>query len=98
MNHPNSSSIRLIRDVDAYMVPSGDKIKLIEGNLVRITQALGGNYTVIVNGNMVQISAENADALGIELSEEIAATPTPTTFKSFASRTILSRTAFTYGQ
>ena len=74
MNHPNSSSIRLIRDVDAHMVPSGDKIKLIEGNLVRITQALGGNYTVVINGNMVQISAENADALGIEASEGIATT------------------------
>ena len=72
MNHSNSDSIRLIRDVNAYMVPSGDEVKLVKGNLVRITQALGGNYTVIVNGNMVQIRAENADALGIKIEEEIA--------------------------
>ena len=66
----NPESIRLLRDVDAYMVPSGDEVKLLAGNLVRITQALGGNYTVIMNGNMVQISAENADALGIEVKEQ----------------------------
>ena len=63
-------SIHLLRDVDAYMVPSGDEVKLLAGNIVRITQALGGNYTVLINGNMVQITAENADALGLEISEE----------------------------
>ena len=70
MNSTNPKSIRLLRDVDAYMVPSGDEVKLLAGNLVRITQALGGNYTVIMNGNMVQIKAENADALGIEVKEQ----------------------------
>lgn len=66
---PNEA-IRLLRDVDAYMVPSGDEVKLIAGNQVRITQALGGNYTVLVNGNMAQITAENADALGLEIEHE----------------------------
>ena len=75
MNSTNSESIRLLRDVDAYMVPSGDEVKLLAGNLVRITQALGGNYTVIMNGNMVQIRAENADALGIEIEKELEAKP-----------------------
>ena len=70
MNDIPKESIRLLRDVDAYMVPSGDEVKLLAGNLVRITQALGGNYTVIMNGNMVQITSENADALGIELNEK----------------------------
>ena len=49
MNNTSSESIRLLRDVDAYMVPSGDEVKLLAGNLVRITQALGGNYTVLIN-------------------------------------------------
>ena len=70
MNNIPKESIRLLRDVDAYMVPSGDEVKLLAGNLVRITQALGGNYTVIMNGNMVQITSENSDALGIELDEK----------------------------
>jgi len=68
---PNEN-IRLLRDVDAYLVPSGDKIKLLEGNLVRITQALGGNYTVLSNGNMAQISSENADALGLKIENDIS--------------------------
>ena len=70
MNIANSESIRLLRDVDAYMVPSGDEVRLLAGNLVKITQALGGNYTVIINGNMVQIRSENADALGVDVPEE----------------------------
>ena len=70
MNDIPKESIRLLRDVDAYMIPSGDEVKLLAGNLVRITQALGGNYTVIMNGNMVQITSENADALGIDLKEK----------------------------
>ncbi len=73
MNNTSSQSIRLLRDVDAYMVPSGDEVKLLAGNLVRITQALGGNYTVLINGNMVQIRSENADALGIEVPKESTA-------------------------
>ena len=70
MNIANSESIRLLRDVDAYMVPSGDEVRLLAGNLVKVTQALGGNYTVIINGNMVQIRSENADALGMDAPEE----------------------------
>ena len=68
MNEIPTESVRLLRDVDAYMVPSGDEVKLLAGNLVKFTQALGGNYTVIMNGNMVQIREENADALGMEIA------------------------------
>ena len=67
MNQVPNEAIRLLRDVDANMVPSGDEVKLVAGNMVRVTQALGGNYTILINGNMVQISAENADALGFEV-------------------------------
>lgn len=70
MNQVPNESIRLLRDVDANMVPSGDEVKLLAGNLVRVTQALGGNYTILINGNMVQISSENADALGFEIEKE----------------------------
>ena len=70
MNNIHKESIRLLRDVDAFVVPSGNEVKLLAGNLVQITQALGGNYTVLINGNMVQITSENADALGLEIQEE----------------------------
>ncbi len=69
MNMEHKEPIRLLRDVDAYVIPSGDEVKLLAGNLIRVTQSLGGNYTVIINGNMVQIRSENADALGFEITE-----------------------------
>ena len=69
MNTNEDNRIRLIRDVEANMVPSGDKVTLVAGNLVQITQSLGGNYTIVINGNMAQISAENVDALGIEIDK-----------------------------
>ena len=75
MNQNPSEPIRLLRDVDAYIVPSGDEVRLLAGNLVRITQALGGNYTVLINGNMVQITSKNADALGFESNTENIETP-----------------------
>ena len=67
----SKKSIRLLRDVEANMVPSGDKVTLAEGNLVQITQSLGGNHTVIINGNMAQISSDNADALGVKIEEDL---------------------------
>ena len=80
---PNEA-ITLTRDVDAYIVPSGDKVTLLSGNVVRITQALGGNYTILVNGNMVQITAENADALGFEVEKK----PEPKTDNDFTENLV----------
>ncbi len=65
----SNEPIRLTRDVNAYIVPTGDKVTLREGELVRITQALGGTYTVVLQGNMFQVSGRNGDALGFEVQE-----------------------------
>ena len=46
--------ITVNRDCDATLIPSGEKITLVEGTHVRITQALGGDYTLFVNGNLVK--------------------------------------------
>ena len=56
--------IKILRDCDATLIPSGDEIKLIKGTLVRITQALGGDFTLYVNGNLVKLSGKDADAIG----------------------------------
>ena len=80
---PNEA-ITLTRDVDAYIVPSGDKVTLLSGNVVRITQALGGNYTILANGNMVQITAENVDALGFEVEKK----PEPETDNDFTENLV----------
>ena len=61
-----SEIITVIRDCDATLIPAGEEIKLIKGTRVRITQALGGDYTLFVNGNLVKISGTDADAIGLE--------------------------------
>ena len=58
--------ITISRNCDATMIPAGEKIILIEGTHVRITQSLGGNFTVLVNGNLVKVSGSDADALGLK--------------------------------
>ena len=60
----SSELITVERDCEAILIPSGDPIKLIKGTHVRITQALGGDYTLFVNGNLVKIAGADADAIG----------------------------------
>ena len=67
---PTSELITIERDCEAILIPSGDPIKLIKGTHVRITQALGGDYTLFVNGNLVKISGVDADAIGKEPEKE----------------------------
>jgi len=62
--------ITVKRDCDGTLIPSGESITLIEGTHVRITQALGGDFTLFVNGNLVKISGEDADAIGFESKEK----------------------------
>ena len=65
-----NKTITVKRDCEAILIPSGDPIKLIEGTHVRITQALGGDYTLFVNGNLVKVSGNDADAIGKKAVEE----------------------------
>lgn len=59
-------SIVLTRDCEATQVPFGAVERLPAGARVRITQSLGGSYTVSTeHGNMVRIDAKDADALGL---------------------------------
>ena len=51
-----SELITMQRDCEAILIPSGDPIKLIKGTHVRITQSLGGDYTLFVNVNLVKVS------------------------------------------
>ena len=62
----NDELINLSRDVDASIVPVGDKVTLAKGVPAYITQSLGGSYTVVVNGNMYRIESQDSDSLGIE--------------------------------
>ncbi len=56
------------RDVEAVMVPAGVPVTLRAGKTGFITQALGGSFTVYVEGNLFRIAGKEADALGKEIS------------------------------
>src|SRR5882672_2552268 len=60
----SNEPVNLTRDVEAAVVPVGTKVTLQKGETAYITQSLGSNYTVIVNGNMFLVDGQNADALG----------------------------------
>ena len=61
-----SEPIRLERDCTAVMVPQGEVVTLPAGQVGYITQALGGSFTVYVDGNLFRIRGADADALGKE--------------------------------
>ena len=54
--------ITLRRDCAAVQVPSGDAITLPAGTQVRVTQHLGGSYTVLTHGYMARIADRDAEA------------------------------------
>ena len=56
----------LARDVSAIIIPVGEQVTLREGTTGFITQALGGSFTVYVEGNLFRVSGNDADALGKE--------------------------------
>ncbi|TQV71700.1 putative Fe-S cluster assembly protein SufT [Aliikangiella marina] len=53
-------------DCPARLVPAGTKITIPKDTFVTITQALGGNYTVVINGNMARVDGTDAGALGLK--------------------------------
>ena len=73
----NSDPVTLSRDVEAAVIPVGERVTLQKGQQAQITQSLGGSYTVIVNGNMFRVEGKDADALGLEVAAKPASTGAP---------------------
>jgi len=71
-DHPET--VVLNRDVEASVIPVGTRVTLQKGESARITQSLGGSYTVLVNGNLFRVEGKDADALGLQASESRDAT------------------------
>ncbi len=55
------------REVRAVIVPAGAEVTLRPGQAGYITQALGGSFTVYLEGNLFRINGEDADAIGKEV-------------------------------
>lgn len=68
----------LHRDVRAVVVPAGAQVVLNEGQAGYIIQALGGSFTVYVDGNLYRIAGEDADALGQEAVKPLELPPNAT--------------------
>src|SRR3546814_4382688 len=67
--------VTLTRDVIGVLIPQGTKVELPEGARAQITQALGGSFTVQVEGHLFRIDGKDADAIGQEVAKplEVAA-------------------------
>jgi probable FeS assembly SUF system protein SufT len=57
----------ILREVQVVTVPSGQPATLALGQAGYITQALGGSFTLYVDGNLYRLSGEQADAIGKEI-------------------------------
>ena len=56
----------ILRDVVVHSVPDGIKTTLKKGMSGIISQSLGDNYTVIVEGNMYQVNGIDGESIGEE--------------------------------
>lgn len=61
-----SEPVRFERDCEVVLVPAGDRVTLPAGSVGYVTQALGGSFTVFVEGNLMRVAGEDADAIGKE--------------------------------
>ena len=66
MRRPGHEPIVVNREVRAVIVPAGVEVKLKTGTVGYITQALGGSFTVYVEGNLFRIAGADGDAIGKE--------------------------------
>ncbi len=69
----HGKEVVLVRDCEVTRIPSGEPIKLLEGETYSISQALGGSVTLRDGGGLYRVALEDVDALGPLLQEEIVA-------------------------
>ena len=62
----SSEPVRFERDCPVVLVPSGEEVTMPAGSIGYITQALGGSFTVFVEGNLMRVAGKDADAIGKE--------------------------------
>jgi probable FeS assembly SUF system protein SufT len=66
MYHSQNEHVTLSRDCEAVLIPAGDKVTLLAGMTGFMTQALGGSFTVYIDGNLFRIAGKDGDAIGRE--------------------------------
>jgi probable FeS assembly SUF system protein SufT len=67
----NRTPTTTTREVEALLVPSGERARFPAGTWLVIQQALGGQFTVMTDmGQLARVDGRDADALGPEAIEE----------------------------
>jgi probable FeS assembly SUF system protein SufT len=69
MRSHENEPIAVRRDVKAVAIPAGVEVNLKAGQVGYITQALGGSFTVYVDGNLFRIAGNDADAIGMTVAK-----------------------------
>jgi probable FeS assembly SUF system protein SufT len=64
MQRYENEPIVVQRDVKAVAIPAGIEVNLKLGQVGYITQALGGSFTVYIDGNLFRIAGSDAEAIG----------------------------------
>ena len=66
------------RDCPAVLIPAGEPVTLPAGTTGFVTQALGGSFTVYIEGNLFRVAGIDGDAIGKEplLPPELPDDPT----------------------
>ena len=79
LSMPEAEYAVVSRECRAVQIPEGTPALLSPGTRVRITQSLGGTYTVATErGHLLRIDSRDADALGksaVDLVADVAGSP-----------------------
>ena len=71
MNRRHREDVLVRRHVTVETIPSGHPVELEPGQLAQITQALGGSFTLLVEGQLMRLKGADADAIGKQPPETI---------------------------
>ena len=64
MYHSHNEPVTFLRDCPAVLIPAGERVTLPEGSTGFMTQALGGSFTIYIEGNLFRIAGRDGDAIG----------------------------------
>jgi probable FeS assembly SUF system protein SufT len=64
MHHSQNEPVTFARDCPAVLIPAGDRVTLPKGTTGFLTQALGGSFTIYIEGNLFRVAGQEGDAIG----------------------------------
>lgn len=66
MYYQSNEPVTFSRDCEAVLIPVGERVTLPAGTPGLLTQAMGGSFTIYIEGNLFRIAGTDADAIGME--------------------------------